>query len=62
MPQGQPQGGSGKLPARPAAALVFGPVRSKRSLIAGRGGQGCVPGQGGGWLLCGDWGCPGMSR
>lgn len=34
MPQGQPHGGSQADPARPAAALVFGLVRSKRSLIA----------------------------
>lgn len=58
MPQGQPQGGSWEAPGRPAAALVFGLVRSKRSLIAGCGGQGCVPGQGGGRLLWGDRGCP----
>lgn len=34
MPQGQPHGGSWEDPAHPAAALVFGLVRSKWSLTA----------------------------
>lgn len=50
MPQGQPCGGSWGTPVQLAASLVFGLAQSKRSLIAGCGGQARVPGQGG-WQL-----------
>lgn len=50
MPQGQPCGGSWETPVQLAASLVFGLAQSKRSLIAGCGGQARVPGQGGWWL------------